>query len=559
MTFNQIIKSVRSLPTLDKSTYTRWASLFRMILVQFNAESVICNPFEAVVDTKKGENKYVDLDEIDCSVRFALLSAVPDDTYHLVENKLTSREMWVALEDYFKPGCEVTSTSLLKDFFRFTMPDGTSVDQFSEELTKRQRRIAAADPSFFPSDTHMWDYLLDHFDYCSNGQFSGSVTSLRRDKSCTFSQAVNSLRSTEATIKSRQSGPSAAFLSTPAKLQSIPDPISSSSSYSPNKDKTCAHCHRKGHTRDTCFLWISTPDGTKWAAKHPEKAAIVRSMFQKFGNKGSSKDKKGKSIKLDGAWMMEEHILTSNGSGKCNDVVLDTGATHHIFHDKSLFSSISPIDKRVQTASGQLLSVSGIGSVEISLGNYLDSSCSRILKLENVWYLPSCTKNLVSGSQILSAGYKMRSSNSGIGIFEAKGRLTATAHLRNGLFHFNVISPAVFSSSRPPFSCPLSSQPEDPTLPSDINQGLLTTASNMDANRLLHHRFAHVSPQLLSKVDISLVKLPNLKSQELSKLNICPKSLGNCDVCLSCKQVEKINRGPCNKSDQTLQLVHSDT
>ncbi|VCU40418.1 Bgt-20156, partial [Blumeria graminis f. sp. tritici] len=98
-------------------------------------------------------------------------------------------------------------------------------------------------------------------------------------------------------------------------------------------------------------------------------------------------------------------------------------------------------------------------------------------------YLPSCTKNLVSGSQILSAGYKMRFSNSGIGIFEAKGRLTATARLRNGLFHFNVISPpAVLSSSRPTFSRPLSSQPEDLTLASDINQGLLTIVSNMDAN-----------------------------------------------------------------------------
>ena len=224
MAFNQIIKSVRSLPTLDKSTYTRWASLFRMILVQFNAESVICDPSEAVADTKKGENKDVDLDEIDHCVRFALLSAVPDDTYHLVENKNTSREMWIALEDFFKPECEVTPTSLLKDFFRFTMPDGTSVDQFSEELTKRQRRIAAADPSFFPSDTHMRDYLLDYFDFCSNGQFSGSVTSLRRDKSCTFSQAVNSLRSTETTINSRQSGPSAVFLTSSTKQNSHPDP-----------------------------------------------------------------------------------------------------------------------------------------------------------------------------------------------------------------------------------------------------------------------------------------------------------------------------------------------
>lgn len=103
------------------------------------------------------------------------------------------------------------------------------------------------------------------------------------------------------------------------------------------------------------------------------------------------------------------------------------------------------------------------------------------------------------------SGYEMRSSNGGISIYEANDSLTATARLRNGLFHFNVISnPAVLiSSSRPLSACP-PSQTEDPTLPSDLNQRLLIAVSDMNANCILHCCFAHVNPQLLAKVDISL-------------------------------------------------------
>ena len=64
-------------------------------------------------------------------------------------------------------------------------------------------------------------------------------------------------------------------------------------------------------------------------------------------------------------------------------MVLDSGATHHIFHDKSLFKNLSPIDKRVQTASGQIIIVAGIGSVNFNVGNLMNDLCKSIF-LDNV-------------------------------------------------------------------------------------------------------------------------------------------------------------------------------
>lgn len=68
-----------------------------------------------------------------------------------------------------------------------------------------------------------------------------------------------------------------------------------------------------------------------------------------------------KDIFRDGAWKLVESIIFSNSTQNTNDVILNTGATHHIFHEKSLFTSTSQITMSVQTVAGQLLPVVGVG------------------------------------------------------------------------------------------------------------------------------------------------------------------------------------------------------
>ena len=131
--------------------------------------------------------------------------------------------------------------------------------------------------------------------------------------------------------------------------------------------KRCAHCKRKGHLRESCFLWLDTPDGSKWAAKNPEKAAKTRKLQMKLGkssnkNAISSHISKRNSVYHDnddqsGAWVLEESALISSTTKKSSDIELDTEATNHIFHDKFLFVSISPTNKSVATASGESVPV----------------------------------------------------------------------------------------------------------------------------------------------------------------------------------------------------------
>ena len=194
-----------------------------------------------------------------------------------------------------------------------------------------------------------------------------------------------------------------------SKKTSIP-PTSPSSS----GNKRCAHCKRRGHIRESCFLWLETPDGSKWAAKNPQKAAKVLRLEEKLSHQ-KNKGKITNSLKTShdtnnidniqhGAWVMAVHALVSDNTME-NDIVLDTGASNHIFCDEKLFVSISPTNKTVSTASGQSISVSGIGSARFRVYSYFDNNKSKEIKIDDVWYVPSCTKNLVSGSRLISKGF----------------------------------------------------------------------------------------------------------------------------------------------------------
>lgn len=54
------------------------------------------------------------------------------------------------------------------------------------------------------------------------------------------------------------------------------------------------------------------------------------------------------------------------------------------------------------------------GSVSFDVDNFSDISLSRTITLDNVRYLPSCTINLVSDSQLYFNGYRMYTSESGL-------------------------------------------------------------------------------------------------------------------------------------------------
>ncbi|KAI0993753.1 hypothetical protein K3495_g14431 [Podosphaera aphanis] len=262
-----------------------------------------------------------------------------------------------------------------------------------------------------PSQTAKKNRLLTHFDECCDRKYSGTVTVLRLDSFLSFEAAVNALRSTQVGLAQEK----------------IND----------HRSITCAHSKRKGHVRESCFSWIDTPDGTKWAAKNPQKAAKVIKKREEYKERRSQIGSSNHAQVLDeGLWLMGESISPLSSGESSNDVILDTGAIHHVFYNLSAFTSFSPIQKSIQTDSGNCIDVTGIGSVEFKVFDLMGRNNGKVIEIDDVWHVPNCTKNLLSGTQLVNNGFGISSSRMGLSVTSSTGSIIATARPVAGLFCF---------------------------------------------------------------------------------------------------------------------------
>lgn len=112
-----------------------------------------------------------------------------------------------------------------------------------------------------------------------------------------------------------------------------------------------------------------------------------------------------------------------------------------------MFTPMIPSEKNIIRASGQFIPTSGIGSPQFRVFDYLNKSQSKIIKMENVWYVPSCTNNFVCGFQLFAKCFRVSSSNGGLSVVMKNGGIIATARLKGCLF----------STITSPYSCTVSS------------------------------------------------------------------------------------------------------
>lgn len=556
MSAANILKSMKCAPKLDKSTYNRWSTHFLDALSLFEIDDYILEN-KTVLDNRaasKFENsKYKALDPVstdvdlvikqDRNIRVAISQLVPDIVFHLVHPSYTAKQCWDNLKQFYRPNTDEDIDDLLQDFWGLIVEDDVEIDDFVQKLTEIRGRISLIDTNSIPSDSSMKKRVLTHFIKCCGGFYMSTVIPLK-DSAITFQSAVTSLRASQSVYKELHSTSIVALAG---------HGNSSNPSSYPKNPKSCAHCKRRGHLRENCFIWLDTPDGSKWAAKNPEKAAKTKRLREKLNKKkNNEKSTPQHQIKTaedsdgsqSGAWMTEENVLATHNAVNSSDVVLDTGATNHIFNDRSFFTTISPSKKSIVTASGDSIPVFGVGNVQFKVFNYFNQK-SKLIKMENVWYVPSCTKNLVSGIQLLAKGYKISSLSGSLSILSDNGKIIATARPKSGLFCFNTYN---YSSSI-----------HAKCLPTENYSNVLSPNTQELATKLIHHRLAHVGPHLLKNIDVSEFDLPILKSRTSKDFFIDKIALNSCDVCNSCKQVEKINKGPVLKSCGILDLIHSDT
>ena len=183
--------------------------------------------------------------------------------------------------------------------------------------------------------------------------------------------------------------------------------------------------------------------------------------------------------------------------GDKTEWIVDTGATKHFCADKELFADFVEANQGEQVFMGNSSSseVLGKGSVILKLNS------GKSLSLQNVMYVPSLRRNLISGALLNKAGVKLVFEGDKL-VLSRNGEFVGKGYLSGGLFVLE-------------------------TIPTVMNK-ISTSAYLLESYDLWHARLGHVSYGSMKRLQhMSLI--PNLNGNDHSK----------CEVCVGAKYTKK--------------------
>ncbi|KAJ1530276.1 hypothetical protein ONE63_005198 [Megalurothrips usitatus] len=202
-------------------------------------------------------------------------------------------------------------------------------------------------------------------------------------------------------------------------------------------------------------------------------------------------------------------LLTSSKS----DWYIDSGASTHMCGEEAMFSKLSNTHNRreVHVANNEILRTHGLGEVTLR-GEF------GPVRIKEVLFVPGIAANLLSVSGMLDKGMDVKFSKTGC-IISKEGEAWLSARRKNGLFIINQ------------GDCPRTSE----------LRALLTVDQ-----KVWHRRLGHLGAKSMQKIQ---EKLGNVTV----RLNAEP-----CEVCLEGKMRRKPFPDSESRSDDLLDLVHSD-
>ena len=175
------------------------------------------------------------------------------------------------------------------------------------------------------------------------------------------------------------------------------------------KELKCNFCNYKGHKESTCYKKFPN-------LREKQVNITTREEEQILATSINSSSIKNKSSTID--------------------FILDSGATIHTCYIKELFTSIRPTNISIkQGNTNKIIKAEGIGGI-----NVLFTSTKRLVKLENVLYVPSLGVNLLSLSKITSRGYNLSFYKDNCYINTPNKDLLAKGSYKQGVSYFSTRS-----------------------------------------------------------------------------------------------------------------------
>lgn len=273
----------------------------------------------------------------------------------------------------------------------------------------------------------------------------------------------------------------------------------------------CHHCGKPGHLKRNC--WSLKKENEK------EQQSKQESKSVKHKANVVAADSESESLGL---------VTQALAASACSNNVwiIDSGATCHMTHDRTLMRNIVELSKpvEVQLGDGKVLNATARGTV--ILYTVLSDEKEKRCYLQDVLFVPKLSYSLLSVPKATGAGLKVSFDDSECMIVRPDGETIAVGKKIGDLFHLKYRREVELSNA-------------------------MTTKSDTSKEMLWHKRYGHLGVQNLKKLaNESLV----------TGFDFDPKK--NIDFCEACVQ-GKLHRcafptSGAKRATEPLGLVHSD-
>ena len=465
--------------------------------------------------------------------RYRALSVIVNNVSPKIFRKIialkTPKEVWEALRRAYsgtEKRREQQAANLRRQFENLKMGEGEKVRDYADRISEIVNKMQMLGEDEI-SERRKVQKLTDTLPRLYEPKI-GILEETKDMKTIEFEDVVNSLESVEQREENRQESTSEGAFRAKGKEkvrysekemkksdEKKTDDKKDKEKDSGNSSKknfqkkkgayNCRICRRKYHTENECW-W--RPDAQCSACNqkgHVEK--VCKNKRQQI-----------QAAKVADEATKEEQVLVATclaGSSRNHrsEWLIDSGCTHHMVHDRSLFKSLDlNYSGRVRIGNGEYLKVKGKGSVTVR-------TPTGTKTINDVLYVPDIDVNLVSVGQLIEKKYRIEFKDNLCIIYEPAGIELFAVEMKNRSFSLEWLEPSVH-------------------------------AVNADMLNLWHQRLGHVSFQTLDKM------------QKAGLVENLPSFHVNNSICEVC-QLGKQARSPFPsestwRAKEKLQLLHAD-
>ncbi|KAK1371141.1 CCHC-type domain-containing protein [Heracleum sosnowskyi] len=235
--------------------------------------------------------------------------------------------------------------------------------------------------------------------------------------------------------------------------------LSGDNSQNPNPIE-CYRCGKTGHIKKNCRVKLSkvnvANEKEKTEQSEPKEEIKWEQCFTV-----EVRDNKAES---------EPVPVFYNHSNDTKEWILDSGCSHHVTGDESVFTKLQNHDgeRVIITADNSTYPVAKEGTVEIS------SDDTKLVKLDNVYHVPGLQRNLVSVSQITNSGKYVLFGPNDVKILDNVKNLEANV---------------VFTGEK-----------KDSMFVMSVGEAYVKKTSQIDKASIWHARLGHLSYPLLQQI-----------------------------------------------------------